>query len=131
MIIDTSGWFCIFDLRDARHKSALSYYARAKLKITHSYVLAEFVALSEARKRHRADMLEFLDNLLSDEEVQIVWVDELLNSKAVDLLSNRPDKSWSLCDAVSFIIMNEAGLTEALTTDKHFEQAGFIKLLES
>ena len=93
--------------------------------------MAEFVALSEARKRHRADMLEFLDNLLSDEEVQIVWVDELLNSKAVDLLSNRPDKSWSLCDAVSFIIMNEAGLTEALTTDKHFEQAGFIKLLES
>lgn len=87
--------------------------------------------MSEARKRNRADMLEFLDNLLGDGDIHINWVDEDQNSKAVDLLRGRSDKSWSLCDAVSFVLMTDFAVTEALTTDHHFEQAGFIKLLKS
>jgi uncharacterized protein len=45
-------------------------------------------------------------------------------------LTLRPDKSYSLCDAVSFVLMHQRGLVEALTTDRHFEQAGFIRLLQ-
>ena len=47
----------------------------------------------------------------------------------LELLKKRIDKSWSLCDAVSFVLLEERSRTEALTTDHHFEQAGFVRLL--
>ena len=39
------------------------------------------------------------------------------------------DKTYSLCDAVSFVLMRGRGMTDALTTDRHFEQEGFRRLL--
>ena len=131
MLIDTSGWFCIFDEQDARHSAAATIYENTGQKITHSFVIAEFIALSEARKKHRREMLEFTHYLVTDSEVGIVWVDEGLNGEALALLRRRIDKEWSLCDAVSFILMENRNIVEALTTDHHFEQAGFVKLLES
>jgi len=47
----------------------------------------------------------------------------------MDLLRARPDKNYSLCDAMSFLAMGQHGITEALTTDHHFEQEGFKRLL--
>ena len=41
----------------------------------------------------------------------------------------RSDKSWSLTDCISFVVMGEHGITDALTGDRHFEQAGFRALL--
>lgn len=131
MLIDTSGWFCLFDEKDFRHDKAQTYYDSAKQRLTHSYVVAEFVALNEARKKNRLGMLSFVSDLLTDSEIDIVWVDETLNLKALELLHFRADKSWSLCDAVSFVLMDNHRITEALTTDHNFEQAGFVQLLES
>ena len=131
MLIDTAGWFCIFDIADKQHTRAVKHYETAFELVTHSYILAEFVALSEARKRYRPQMLDFLSKLMSDSDISVVWVDELLTFRAVELLTKRSDKIWSLCDAVSFIIMEDRGISEALTTDRDFEQAGFIRLLNS
>ena len=50
--------------------------------------------------------------------------------RGLDLFVNRPDKEWSLTDCISFVVMREHGLTEALTADHHFEQAGFVRLLK-
>ena len=47
------------------------------------------------------------------------------------LLFERQDKTYSLCDAVSFVLMRRRGMTDALTTDQHFEQEGFVRLLQS
>jgi len=62
--------------------------------------------------------------------VEVVWVDETLHRAALTLLQARLDKAYSLCDAVSFVLMQHHGITEALTTDHHFAQEGFVRLLE-
>ena len=61
--------------------------------------------------------------------VEIVWVDQSLHDRALLLVDARRDKSYSLCDAVSFVLMKERGILDALTTDHHFEQEGFQSLL--
>jgi len=62
--------------------------------------------------------------------VQVTYVDEALHRAALAHLQQRPDKAWSLCDAVSFLLMARHGIPDALTTDHHFEQAGFVRLLK-
>ncbi|MFM7787585.1 MAG: VapC toxin family PIN domain ribonuclease, partial [Microcystis panniformis] len=54
---------------------------------------------------------------------------EPLHRAAVKLLMARQDKTYSLCDAVSFLLMRQFNINEALTTDRHFEQEGFHRLL--
>ena len=61
--------------------------------------------------------------------MQVVWIDDRLHSLAMDLLAAQLDKTYSLCDAVSFVLMTQLRLREALTTDGHFEQEGFVRLL--
>ena len=131
MFLDTSGLMCVFDSRDFRHIDAVAFYEAANRLLTSNYVIAEFVALAEARNMPRRAALEFIADLLNDTEIEVIWVDELQTQEALFLLQKFDDKTWSLCDAVSFLLMQENGITEALTTDHHFEQAGFVKLLES
>ncbi len=92
-------------------------------------MLAEFVALTHARGFPRAEALAFVADLQDSSEVTVIYVDEALHRAALRLLQERPDKGWSLCDAVSFVLMQQAGMDEALTTDHHFEQAGYRRLL--
>lgn len=129
MFIDTSGLLCSLDERDFRHEAAVAYLRSARLRITHSYVLAELVALVHSRKFSHEVTLGFVAELFDDATVEIIWIDEIQTRQAVNFLRERLDKEWSLCDAVSFILMDEMRVVEALTTDHHFEQAGFVRLL--
>jgi predicted nucleic acid-binding protein len=70
-------------------------------------------------------------DLADNPDVETVWVDEAPHRDAMALLSAREDKTYSLCDAVSFVLMRQRRLTEALTTDHHFEQEGFQRLLRN
>jgi predicted nucleic acid-binding protein len=130
MFLDTSGLMCLFDLRDRRHAKAVSLYDSALTRFTHNYVLAEFVALSIARQANTSNALSFIKAIQKSGEVEVVWVDPDLHELAMDLLINRDDKSWYLCDAISFLVMREHDQQEALTTDHHFEQAGLTRLLD-
>ncbi len=60
--------------------------------------------------------------------IEIIHVDVGLDAQAWELLKARIDKEWSLVDASSFVIMRMYQMTEALTTDHHFTQAGFVRL---
>jgi len=93
-------------------------------------VLAEFVPLCQTRGLNRTRVLAFAADLLDNPHVEVIWVDETLHHSAVALLQERLDKTYSLCDAVSFVLMRELNITEALTTDRHFEQEGFTRLLK-
>jgi uncharacterized protein len=129
MLLDTSGLLCYFDRADPRHEESGTLADAAPTLFTHSYILAEFVPLCHTRRLNRAQSLEFIESFLDDPDVDIVWVDQSLHREAIALLRARPDKTYSLCDAVSFILMRDRGITEALTTDRHFDQEGFVRLL--
>jgi uncharacterized protein len=129
MLLDTSGLLCYFDISDARHADAAYYFDSAARLLTHSYVLAEFVPLCHSRGLPRAGSLKFARNLLANSLAEFVWVDEDLHSTALSLLESRLDKTYSICDAVSFVLMRQYEITDALTTDRHFEQEGFVRLL--
>ena len=105
--------------------------ASAVSRLTTSYILAEFIPLCAARGLQRKLTLDFITTLVANPLVEIVWGDERLHKSAFALLQQRLDKNYSLCDAVSFVLMRERAINEALTTDKHFAQEGFVKLLES
>jgi predicted nucleic acid-binding protein len=131
MLLDTSGLYCYLDAGEARHRSAVSLLDSAAVRLTHNYVLAELVALCNARGIDRRVTLEFVSELADDPNVAILWVGQEDHRAAMDLLRARPDKNYSLCDAVSFLLMRQRAVTEALTTDRHFEQEGFVRLLRS
>ena len=99
--------------------------------VTTNYVLSELIVLlSGSRGQQRSVVLNFIETIRSDDWVEIVHIDESLDEKAWQLLANRLDKEWSLVDAASFVVMEERGMTEALTADHHFEQSGFVRLLK-
>jgi len=131
LFLDTSGLLCLFDTADSRHRQVAAYFQPAKSLLTTNYVLAEFVPLTHVRGLNREYSLNFLKTLILLPRIEVVWIDDFRHGQAMTLLENRLDKTYSLCDAVSFIIMHERQITEALTTDKHFAQAGFTRLLPS
>lgn len=129
MLLDTSGLLCLHFRTEPHYDTARDLFFAAPGRLTHPYVLAEYPAAVTARRLNRPAALEFLTTLRENPDIEVVWVDEKLHHEAVDLLLARPDKTYSLCDAVSFILMRQRRMTDALTTDKHFEQEGFRRLL--
>ena len=67
---------------------------------------------------------------MDNPEIEVTWIDEGQHRTALRFLQGRLDKTYSLCDAVSFLLMRERAVIEALTTDRHFEQEGFVRLLK-
>src|SRR5262249_14600288 len=142
MLLDTSGLICLFDHDEPFHTLAHDYFAASADWLTHSYILAEFVAVANARRLDRKAALAFIPRPLArkaalaflarvawSSHIRTVWVDDKLHDDALRLLAARLDKPYSLCDPVSFVLMRRASLTDALTTDRHFEQEGFRRLL--
>ena len=131
MLLDTSGLLCLQYKTEPLHTQALIEYQNANNRLTHSYIISEYVALANARRFPRLSALTFVVDLLDSPDIEVVWVDESLHREAVELLLARQDKSYSLCDSVSFVLMRQRGIANALTTDRHFEQEGFNRLLRS
>ena len=129
MLLDTSGLLCYLDAAEIRHLEAVTLFEAETLKITHNYVLVEFVALAHARRYPRHIALSFVADIATHPDIEVVWVDEARHAAALAMLRAQLDKSYSLCDAISFLLMRERAVREALTTDRHFEQAGFRRLL--
>jgi predicted nucleic acid-binding protein len=129
MFLDTAGLLCLHHRAEPLHQEACEAYRAAHTRLTHGYVLAEFVALAQARRLPRPEALEFVIDLVANPDIEVVWVDEALHQEGMALLRARPDKTYSLCDAISFVLMRERKVYDALTTDRHFAQEGFRKLL--
>ncbi len=132
---DTSGWASFFVETEVHHAKVLrlmeQWQQKTRRVVTTNYVLSELLPLLTMRlhvRRKRA--LNLIEPIRLDPLVEIVHIDESLDADAWRLLENRLDKAWSLVDAASFVVMKNRRITEALTTDHHFEQAGFTRLLK-
>ncbi|MDM8004628.1 MAG: PIN domain-containing protein [Phycisphaerae bacterium] len=127
---DTFLFLALLAEGDAAHKKAVQAIADLKRDIyTTTWVLTE-VADGIAGRDTRSAFVPLLQFLQSHPRVVIVPTTDDIFDRGVDLYGNRPDKDWSLTDCISFVVMQERGITEALTGDHHFEQAGFTALLK-
>lgn len=129
-LLDTSGLYSYFDNDDSFHARAVEYFDASDSMLVTDYVLAEFIPLCQVRNLNRKKTLAFVEEILASPFIEKVWTTENHYVEALELLKARPDKTYSLCDAVSFILMREHAVSEAVTTDRHFKQEGFIRLLE-
>jgi predicted nucleic acid-binding protein len=98
--------------------------------LTTSYVMAELVALLTSPMRvPRREQVRIFGTLRSADWIRILHIDAAQDEAAWRLLTRHKGNAWSLVDCASFIVMREHSITVALTSDRHFEQAGFIRLL--
>lgn len=126
---DTFFYLALLNADDADHERAVATSRSHRGRIvTTTWVLVE-VADALCRPPDRQRFLLLLDLLNADPQTEIVPADPALFDRGVGLYARRPDKAWSLTDCISFIVMADRGLTDALTGDHHFEQAGFRALL--
>jgi hypothetical protein len=119
----------LFENDDA-HAEAQKWVANLPGRLyTSAWVLTEVGdALAVPGRRER--FLPFLQFLLNSPSVTIVPAEQALFDRGVSLYGQRPDKAWSLTDCISFVIMQDHNLRDALTGDRHFEQAGFNVLMK-
>lgn len=135
LFIDTSGWASLFVTRESHHAQARQLFTQATQQnhalITSNYIISELVALLHSPLRQpRSQIFEIINAIRSAAYIQTIHIDTAIDQAAWELCQNRSDKPWSLVDCSSFIIMQQLNLQQALTTDHHFEQAGFLRLLK-
>lgn len=128
---DSFYYFALMSPKDPAHNVAAEFAAKFTGRIvTTQWVLTE-VADGMART---AQLRQLASNLIRELRAQpstrVIRFSQDHFEAGVDLYSRRPDKTWSLTDCVSFVVMGQEGITEALTGDHHFEQAGFVALLK-
>jgi uncharacterized protein len=128
VFVDTSFLVAVVHDRDEHHERAQSWSDRVDRLLTTRAVLTE-TAGGLCRPDWRPHVVRLIDHLMDREDVEIVEVDLNLFMRGWRLFRERMDKSWSLVDCISFIVMEDNRLHEALTADHHFEQAGFRALL--
>jgi len=135
IFIDTSGWANLFIATESYHDQAKQWFSQSRQQhdqlITSNYVITELVALFHSPLRvPRSQLFQYIEAITTASYTNVIHIDSTIHDEAWQLLKNRSDKNWSLVDATSFVIMKKWKLSEALTTDHHFEQAGFIKILQ-
>ena len=130
LFADTSYYLALLNRNDEFHSHALKLTPGLTAPmVTTGFVLTELVdAMSRAPWRPLA--VEFVRDLCNDDRMDVIPASQDLFDRGLDLFAQRQDKDWSLTDCMSFVVMRERGIRDALTADRHFEQAGFNVLIK-
>jgi predicted nucleic acid-binding protein len=128
LFVDTSGWYPLADASNPAHdkvsRSLRDAIAARRRIVTTNLVVAETHALI-MRRIHRSAALAFLREVSRAPNVVVSSTPEDEARAQSEWLERYADKDLSLTDAVSFVVMSERGIREALALDQHFAAAGF------
>lgn len=132
VFVDTAAWLGLLNQSDRLHQQAKkvekSLKANKRLWVTTDFILIE-VADALCNVSQRSQTVKLIKNLKRLKSVFVVALDPELLEQGLNLYESRGDKDWGLTDCISFVVMYNRGITEAFTSDRHFEQAGFTRLM--
>ena len=133
VFVDSGGFFALLAPEDKLHPRAQALFQRANqdpwLLVTTNAVLFETYALLLARSRGgRDNAIHFLDMIATD-AYQVVRIRKADEDQAIALVRAHQDKGYSLCDALSFVVMERLHITEVIAFDRHFQTYGRFTLL--
>lgn len=134
VFVDSGGFFALLSADDLSHQKAQALFSRAltedwELTTTNAVVFETHALLLNRAWNGRAVALQFLDHI----EQGLCTVERIGRQdehRALDLLRTQADKSYSLCDACSFAVMERLGIQEAIAFDRHFAQYGKFQILD-
>jgi predicted nucleic acid-binding protein len=132
VLADTSALYAFVDRNDASHVAARDAVARIlndrRRIVATDYLIAETVNLASARGGATVAM-RVLDLVEQSAGIRVEWIGAERFGAAKTFFRKFSDHRYSFTDCTSFVVMRELRLTEALTTDRHFVEAGFSALL--
>ena len=132
LFLDTLYVQALLNRRDQYHGQAVAFAPRlrtaAEVWITEAVLVEIGNALSAI---DRVGAARFIGSCYTTPNIRVVPVTTELLRAGLALYEARLDKGWGLTDCISFVVMHEHGLTDAVTADSHFQQAGFRALLIS
>ncbi|PZV23783.1 MAG: PIN domain-containing protein [Snowella sp.] len=134
VFVDTAAWLALLNIDDIWHQQAKEIRLEL-VKQNYIFITTEFVLLevgdalcSQVLRKNTAN---FLHNIYQLKSTKIITLSQDLLQLGLSLYEQRLDKDWGLTDCISFVVMQREQIQEAFTSDKHFEQAGFIRLLQN
>lgn len=129
ILVDTAYVLALVNERDQYHDRAqelADLFEGRNLLITDAVLLEIGNALARGFKKQAIEIISYF---IESEEVEIFRHSSQIFDKAFALYKKYDDKEWSLVDCISFIVMRERGIKQALTFDRHFDQAGFVAIM--
>jgi len=132
LFIDTAYVYAIINPHDQWHEKAIEWQRQVVSEnlslVTTQFILAE-IADGLAAVKFRRQAAQIIHTLEENSLIEVISASSKLFQAGFELYENRQDKDWGLTDCISFVVMTERSLTDALTVDEHFRQAGFRPLL--
>ncbi len=134
VFVDTAGWIALLDTSDNLHLQARQVMRGLRQQhaqfVTTEWVFVE-VADALSAPAYRTKVVTFIAEMRRSPMLQILPLSQALLESGWTFYGQRPDKEWSLTDCISFVAMTQLRLTFAFSSDHHFEQAGFVKLMKA
>ncbi len=129
IFIDTSYILALVNTADDYHEQASSIITELKGHFVTTEAILIEIGNSLAKLRWRNIAVSTLEDIRNDPDIEIISINSDLFDRAIKFYSSRKDKEWGITDCLSFIVMKDRQIANALTTDEHFQQAGFIAML--
>lgn len=129
IFIDTSFVIALINENDLDHAKAVKLaekYELYSLVTTDSILLEIEHALSP---KYKKESLEIITHFHTSDNVTIIHLNSLLLQRGIEMYDTYQRQNWDLVDCISFVVMHEMGMTQALTSDLHFQQANFTALM--
>ena len=129
ILIDTVFVVALINIRDQYHSQAIQWSQQiegANILVTDAVLLE---VGNQLARSHRAEAAQIIEDFLTSSETEVVHLTPGLFVEALAMYKNFRDKTWSLVDCISFVVMKRSGIEKALTADHHFTQAGFQALM--